>query len=194
MRIVLKFFDLNIEPPNDFNGIPILNNLKSWFFSYKNKRNKNDISNLWKLFKEAMNENIKHETLNAIFKQKGIKYNITIALFWIKSDNYINLDEVNRSYFKSKNISDFDVINSENYFNILNEVKNKFLGIPFSQISYNAWAASNNDINLNYLKNDILSLVEKGHKDISYDMIIKKITNTNNNENENEIKEYLRGL
>lgn len=46
---IKQFFKLKSDIPEDFNGVPILINLKSWFISYQSTRNKNDVSKLWKV-------------------------------------------------------------------------------------------------------------------------------------------------
>src|SRR5258706_5458517 len=44
------FFELQSDLPEDFDGLPILNNLKSWFFPNQTARNANDIAKLWLAF------------------------------------------------------------------------------------------------------------------------------------------------
>src|SRR5215510_1492627 len=41
-----RFFELQNELPEDLNGIPVLNNLKSWFFPYQELRDGNDVKRL----------------------------------------------------------------------------------------------------------------------------------------------------
>ena len=52
-----KFFNLSSSIPTDFDGIPILNNQKSWFFSFEYSRESNDVPRLWNIFKAALSNN-----------------------------------------------------------------------------------------------------------------------------------------
>lgn len=52
-KAATKFKDIlsiKADIPTDFYGIPVLNNQKSHFFGFRNKRKKDDIENLWRLF------------------------------------------------------------------------------------------------------------------------------------------------
>jgi len=77
----------------------------SWFFAGEGDRGANDIEHLWDMFESALNyaddpnesnrENFKLVYGIAI-KQNGIKWNITIGLYWIRPYSYLNLDGRNR--------------------------------------------------------------------------------------------------
>ncbi len=93
--------------PTEFDGIPVLNNMKAWFFSGKSKRKEDDISNLWDMFEAGINyADNPSEVSKAAFiacydkvrNQLGIKWNLTVGLYWIRPLFYLNLDERNRSY------------------------------------------------------------------------------------------------
>ena len=57
LQELIEFFGANNSAPDDFNGIPILNNQSSWFISYAKRRGKDDVNKLWKLFKLALEDN-----------------------------------------------------------------------------------------------------------------------------------------
>ena len=42
------------EVPTKFQGIPVLNNLKAWFFRYKEQRAVDDIPNLWTFYERVI--------------------------------------------------------------------------------------------------------------------------------------------
>jgi len=95
--------------PSEFAGVPVLNNMKAWFFSYEDERKSDDISNLWSMFEAALenadnpseaNEQNFVNIFNKVMKQRGIRWNLTMGLFWIRPYHYINLDEKNRIYLK----------------------------------------------------------------------------------------------
>lgn len=104
---------LNIETllQSEFSGVPVLNNMKSWFFSYKTERQPSDISNLWNMFEAAIEyadhpsnstESAFKSAYDTVKEQKGVKWNLTMGLFWIRPRAYLNLDETNRDYLSSQ--------------------------------------------------------------------------------------------
>jgi len=98
-----KFLGATSELPYDFDGIPILNNLRSWFIPYKPKRTSNNVNHLWKIFKSALRENPLDQDsfladLDTAFGMWGINTNLTMGLFWIRPDVFLNLDQTNSSY------------------------------------------------------------------------------------------------
>ena len=48
-----KLIGVEEELPSSFEGIPVLNNQRSWFFRYGDKRSEGDIDKLWDLFASA---------------------------------------------------------------------------------------------------------------------------------------------
>src|SRR5690606_6629381 len=45
-----KLIGVTVPVPPSFEGIPILNNQRSWFFRYADKRGAGDIDALWRVF------------------------------------------------------------------------------------------------------------------------------------------------
>lgn len=100
--------DKSIEIPTEFDGIPVLNNLKAVFFGWT--RNSDDIDNLWTLFRTALRyadsadkTAIKSDFIELYDKVGGqscIKWNITMGLFWIRPYVFVNLDSRTRWYIK----------------------------------------------------------------------------------------------
>ena len=135
-----KIFALKSDLPDDFDGIPVMTNQKSWLFAYKYERGENDIKLLWQLFREAVTEEITENTFNTVLNIKGVKINITIGLFWIMPDKYLSLDSVMKEYTKE----DFDKLNYGRYLEKMEAVKTKFNGKSFEEISYDAWNLKQN--------------------------------------------------
>ncbi|HXD11373.1 MAG TPA: hypothetical protein VN653_15010, partial [Anaerolineales bacterium] len=97
---VKQHFELQSEVPEDFNGIPVLNNLKSWFFPYQDVRDTNDVGRLWQVFRLALEKEPlgKKQFLRAfdealLVKQTNV--NLTMGLFWIRPDTFLSLDQIN---------------------------------------------------------------------------------------------------
>lgn len=107
-----SLLDIKVTVPDSFEAIPILNNQKSWFFADKGTRNDNDIDNLWSLFEEAKcfadettESDSKFITLyNRVAAQKGIRWNLTMGLYWIRPWFYPTLESQTREYLSSLSI------------------------------------------------------------------------------------------
>lgn len=103
-------FGLVAKVPDSFDGIPVLNNLKATFFYFKDERGENDIENLWKVFEAALtladhdtqeNRNVFADVYNIVLQQQGIRWNITMGLYWIRPYAFLNLDSRNRWYISN---------------------------------------------------------------------------------------------
>lgn len=122
---IAKQFNLKNKVPFSFEGIPLVNNLRSTFFNFAEERGENDINNLWEVFESAIRyadnptqENkLKIEsTYNNVIKQKGIQWNITMGLYWIRPNTYINLDSKNREFIIKQKILPQQFIKEVNQF------------------------------------------------------------------------------
>ena len=96
-------FALQSELPEDFNGVPVLNNMKSWFFPDRKSRAGNDIQRLWRVFHLALGANpVEHkefwQAFDEALKVKQTNVNLTLGLFWIRPHTFLNLDQNNRVY------------------------------------------------------------------------------------------------
>lgn len=98
-------FSIKTPVPENFDGVPVLNNQKATYYYFVGERQDDDIDNLWYVFIAAMEYSKTHsESSKASFvkaydkalSQKGIKWNLTMALYWIRPYEFINLDSRNR--------------------------------------------------------------------------------------------------
>ena len=122
---IAKQFNLKNKVPFSFEGIPLVNNLRSTFFNFAEERGENDINNLWEVFESAIRyadnptqgNKLKIEsTYNNVIKQKGIQWNITMGLYWIRPNTYINLDSKNREFIIKQKILPQQFIKEVNQF------------------------------------------------------------------------------
>ena len=122
---IAKQFNLKNKVPSSFDGIPLVNNLSAAFFNFVEDRGENDINNLWEAFESAIRyadnptqENkLKIESAyDKVIKQKGIQWNITMGLYWIRPNTYINLDSKNREFIISEKILPEQFIKEINQF------------------------------------------------------------------------------
>lgn len=133
--------------PSDFYGIPILNNQKSHFFGFRNHRKDSDIENLWALFEKVVkNEDFETE-YNRVIEQYLIKVNITMALFWIRPEDFLAFDSTNRKYIKNQ--YGIDLPNRapkyNEYMSILNDIKQKMKSNIIKEKSFYELSANAND-------------------------------------------------
>lgn len=140
------------EVPESFEGIPIVFAVMSCFCWSENIDT--NIQPLWDLFEAVLKkEQEKIENLfDIVCKQKGIKWNITMGLFWIRPYEYIALDSCNQSYLQSKGLNVFPEkhLNAAHYFAFLNEIKQKIRTKELQEttipaISYHAWQSNKNN-------------------------------------------------
>ena len=140
------------EVPENYEGIPIVFAVMSCFCWSENIDT--NIQPLWNLFEAVLKkEQEKIENLfDIVCKQKGIKWNITMGLFWIRPYEYIALDSCNQSYLQSKGLNVFSEknLNAAHYFAFLNEIKQKIRTKELQEttipaISYHAWQSNKNN-------------------------------------------------
>jgi len=108
---VATFLNVKETIPGTFEAIPLLNNQKSWFIWGKDDgRGEQDINNLWQLFKIALlfaddSEDIGSESFTEVYdqvtKQKGIRWNITMGLFWCRPWFFPTLETQSMEYLGS---------------------------------------------------------------------------------------------
>lgn len=141
-----KFFKLNSALPEDFSGIPIVNNQSSWFISFQGKRKANDAEKLWNVFKLALKDSPlrDYEFLNAFDEALTVRrtnINLTMGLFWIRPHEFINLDQVNRAYLGISLPS--EGLNAGFYTETLNSFRST--GKTFPELSLEAWQSANTE-------------------------------------------------
>ncbi len=145
-EVFANAFKVTLPVPTNFNGIPTLNNINSFFGE--------GIDELWDLFvsaiKSAETNTFTDDFKNAFEKAIAIKGNgfasITIGLFWIRPNVFMPLDTYSRKFvFERYGIvvpkGDFS---GDDYVEFLNTLKNKINedspNLTFPDLSYNAWS------------------------------------------------------
>ena len=79
-------FGLQKDLPEDFNGVPVLNNMRSWFFPNQAAREPHDIRRLWRVLQLALEENPLEdkgflEAFDEALQVKQTNVNLTMGLF-----------------------------------------------------------------------------------------------------------------
>lgn len=125
-------FNIKSKVPDNFDGIPVLNNLKATYYGFKDDRQAADIDNLWGLYESAINLAEKDDAENreiftkyydTVHDQLGIRWNITMGLYWIRPYEFINLDSRNRWFIVDTDNMPVDFVNS---------VKKKLNKVPYA--------------------------------------------------------------
>ena len=141
-----RLLNISADVPSDFDGVPILNNQKSHFFGFRPDRKPGDIENLWRLFVKVVKKEDFENEYNALLGQFLIGVNITMALFWVRPEDFLAFDSSNRAYMKGR----YGIVLPNRapaysaYMSILNDIKKKMKeGVikekTFCELSANAY-------------------------------------------------------
>ena len=148
---ICKYFreklKLTARTPDDFDSIPLMNPKMSVFVWREDIQT--GIQPIWNLFFSILSEEQSNDfahSFDMVIKQRGIKWNLTMALFWIRPHDFIPLDTNSREYLAKIGIEVFDEKNltAENYLNLIKKIKSKIENNEikeksFPEISFNAW-------------------------------------------------------
>ena len=103
-----SFLNISVPVPQDFSGVPEMNNQRSNYMAFEDKRKDGDIERLWRVFEDAVLDHDIKESYDALNGQYLIKYIITMGLFWIRPDKYLALDGNNREKLVSLGLASFN--------------------------------------------------------------------------------------
>jgi 5-methylcytosine-specific restriction protein B len=100
------------EPvPESFEGIPLLNNMKSWLFPREKKRAPDHIDSLWKVFAAAIQfADSGSDEARAAFAaafdgangREIVGWNLTFGLYWSRPWSFVSLDANSQQYISRK--------------------------------------------------------------------------------------------
>ena len=106
-----KLLGVTVPVPLSFEGIPVLNNQRSWFFAYADKRGAGDIDALWKVFVAAskMVDGDQLDTRDAFIRAYdeatqvwGVAWNLSTGLYWAHPWEFLTLDSQSRHYINKR--------------------------------------------------------------------------------------------
>lgn len=111
-KIVSAFaetFEIEADQPEDFEGVPTLNNLNATFYAFQGdgRRGEHDIDNLWRTFEAEIKLAAEDSELNraefveaydATIGQFGLGWKLTMGLYWVRPYAFVSLDSRNRWY------------------------------------------------------------------------------------------------
>ena len=122
MTIVAELCEVKTPVPKFFEGIPVLNNQNATFYYFVGDRADCDIEELWQLFEAALiyskdpSDNNKEALAKyfdlAINKKGNGNSKITMGLYWIAPDTFLNFDQRNIWYIYDSGKIPADVVKS----------------------------------------------------------------------------------
>ena len=168
LSAVAEIFHVSAPVPTSFASIPVLNNQNATFYYFLPDRGKDDIDDLWALFGSALayaddptpdHQAVLSEYFDLAINKKGNgNSKITMGMYWIAPDTFLNLDQRNTWYIyeSGKVPSEFvktlpevkAKIPAETYFEIV-EKMHAWLQSgdsplrDFKELSFEAWRYSN---------------------------------------------------
>ena len=137
-------FNLKSAIPFDFDGIPVLNYMRMFYFHWNYLHD--SCNKIWDAFESMMNGDLKPWFNYCNIAQR--KAESTIPLYWCKPYSYISLDSRNCDYLKKYDI-DAKVKDVDSYQKLIEEIQGKMASGEikeknFPEISFNAWMNDNN--------------------------------------------------
>lgn len=164
---VAEKFGVRTAIPTSFDSIPVLNNQNATFYYFAGDRAEHDIDELWDLFEAALkyadnpsaeNREVLSKYFNLAINKKGNgNSKITMGLYWIAPNSFLNLDQRNTWYiYESGKIPTAVVsslpaieakIPSKKYFDIVEKLRSYLSSSEsslkdFKELSFEAWRYS----------------------------------------------------
>jgi hypothetical protein len=139
-------FALQAAVPTDFTGIPLADNMQSWFFPWEHERQAGDIEALWALARRAVvgpPEAIDGAAFNRCLAVRGVKIaKLTIGLYWLQPKKFMPLDGNSRAYLNRQGVVVASEVSAWSEYQAILTQLNKKLGANYPQISADAYGDS----------------------------------------------------
>lgn len=161
---VRKIFDVITAVPDSFDSIPVLNNQNATFYYFIDSRGDEDIDDLWNLFASALkyaadpsadNREVLSKYFDLVINKKGNgNSKITMGLYWVSPNSFLNLDSRNEWYIYESGKIPADIvaglpaietkIAANKYFAIVEKLREYLQSgkcdlHDFKELSFEAW-------------------------------------------------------
>lgn len=107
-----KIIGVTEAAPKSFAGIPVLNNMSSWFFHFsRNGRKPEHIETLWEVFEQSIafadggddaNPDMFTRAYDEAMALPRVAWNLTFGLYWTRPYAFLSLDQGARRYIEDK--------------------------------------------------------------------------------------------
>lgn len=148
MAFLQKFkdrFDIKADLPKDFDGIPTVNSQRAFFFNWAEK-NAESIRQFWELFEGVVLEKDISQIFDKMVNKTVSQYSLTMILYWIAPNRFLNLDGRNRGYLNTLGFPEhYPNLNYAEYSKLIDKIKHMMSehSIPstsFPELSFAAWS------------------------------------------------------
>ena len=128
-----QFLSIQSEVPTDFEGVPVLNPMRSFYFNWDDWSR---IDPLWDLFEKIVAGQPCEAELDKVLQQGQPIGMLTMAFYWIDAYSYLALDGTNRTYLQKYGFHADKVKSAKDYFALLDQVREAMSNgsIPYSSI------------------------------------------------------------
>ena len=132
------FLGVEIPVPDSFEGIPVLNPQKSWFFGHAQKREPDDIDELWDVFEYALyfaksgeNSVVRSSFVQSYNRALQIRQvahrKLTMGFYWTRPQSFQTLDNNSEVYVTKKlKIPLAKNVDGEEYLALLDALRRRF--------------------------------------------------------------------
>ena len=167
LKAISKLFSIKTAVPESFDSLPVLNPQNATFYYFIGQRDDKDIDDLWGLFASALdyaqNPTVEHRAtvshyFDLVINKKGNgNSKITMGLYWISPDSFLNLDSRNEWYIYVSGKVPINIVNTlpaiepkisaDKYFLIVEILRNYLQSSAcelndFKELSFAAWKYS----------------------------------------------------
>lgn len=152
-------FGLQSAVPRDFDGIPTVNSQRAFFFNWADK-NAESIRQFWELFEEVVQEKDISQIFDQMVNKTISQYSLTMILYWIAPNRFLNLDGRNRAYLNTLGLPEhYPDLKYATYSTLIEKVKGMMSNhiisaTSFPELSFAAWNLDQTDRIWMYKKYD----------------------------------------
>lgn len=200
ISVVADLFGVTTPVPTSFKSIPGVNNQNATFYYFLGEREDGDIDDLWELFESALvyvasptldNRTKLSKYFDLTINKKGNgNSKITMALYWISPNSFLNLDQRNTKYIFESGKIPLDLIrtlptiepkiHSSKYLEIVEKLQaylqsDESTLKDFKELSFEAWryieeSKNKNSVNKVHVEREskVASLADDGVENTHY--------------------------
>ncbi len=167
LKAIASLFNVKTAVPSAFDSIPVLNPQNATFYYFVGDRADGDIDELWDLFESGLdyaasptaeNRTVLSKYFDLAIRKKGNgNSKITMGLYWIAPDSFLNLDQRNTWYIYESGKIPAELVQtlpaiqakipSSKYFDIVEKLRDYLKSDAstlkdFKELSFEAWRYS----------------------------------------------------